>query len=125
MENPATWKMADKIITEAYEEWAQKHDSGAIGASVGRFIADRLRHHGYISDSDEPAIDWKGLRSPSTSRDVTPVTDKAALAGLDAWFTGFTGKPWDGKGGRGTLCLMKDAIAASRNPPEPEPGRMP
>ena len=62
MENPATWKMADKIITDAYEEWARMQDSGAIGLSVGCFIADRLRHHGYISDSDEPEIGWEGLR---------------------------------------------------------------
>lgn len=120
MENPSTWKMADKIIADAYQEWARMTDAGTIGLSVGRFIADRLRHHGYISDEDEPEIGWEGLRSPDTSRD-TGVSDKAALAALDAWHGG----QWDGKGGQGTLYRMKDAVAASRNPPEPDPGRMP
>jgi len=37
-------------------------ERGLIAISVGCFIADRLRHHGYISDSDEPEIGWEGLR---------------------------------------------------------------
>jgi hypothetical protein len=54
-----------------------------------------------------------------------PDPDAAALAALDAWYTGTTGQPWNGKGGRPTLALMKDVLAAALDPPEPAPGRMP
>ena len=54
-----------------------------------------------------------------------PDSDAAALAALDTWYGGITGHRWSGKGGRPTLALMKDALAAAQNPPEPDPGRLP
>lgn len=63
MEDPSTWKMADKIANDAYQDWWAAHNQGMAGLSVGRYITDALRHHGYISDTEEPAIDWAGLRS--------------------------------------------------------------
>ncbi len=42
------------------------------------------------------------------------VEDERVLrAALDAWYYFVTGRPWDGKGGTGTLMRMRDALQAA------------
>lgn len=61
MENPATWKRAEKVISDAYAEWQAMSSAGAVGYSLPAFIARHLRLHGIVADQDEPAIGWEGL----------------------------------------------------------------
>jgi hypothetical protein len=63
LENPSTWKPADLVITNALGKWQKMHDTGAIGFSVGRFIADALRHEGLLDDKSTPTLGWDALRA--------------------------------------------------------------
>lgn len=59
MESPATWKHAEQTICEAYQEWAHMMSMGAVGPSLPKLIADRLRQEGLIQDADEPELGWQ------------------------------------------------------------------
>jgi len=74
-----------------------------------------------VASRNPPAERLPGLKVPEEEK----VSDSASLAALDVWYLGTTGSRWNGKGGRGALDLMKDVIRTSRNPPQPEQGRMP
>lgn len=63
MENPATWKRAEKIILDALTEHDKMTAAGAVGFSSPRFVADRLRAAGLLNDADEPEIGWEGVRA--------------------------------------------------------------
>lgn len=63
MENPATWKRAELIIGDARAEWVDMDDCGAVGPSIDKYIANKLREAGLLNDQDEPEIGWDGLRA--------------------------------------------------------------
>ena len=59
MENPATWKRAENVILEAYNEWNATNDAGRAlpyRASLPSYIATCLREQGILRDEDEPAV---------------------------------------------------------------------
>lgn len=62
MENPATWKPAEVVIMQAYEEWSRMTTAGAIGPSLPHFIADALRKAGHLNDAADPEVGWEGIR---------------------------------------------------------------
>lgn len=62
MENPATWKRAEKVIMDAEAQWYRWHKAGAVGLSRPAFIAHCLREAGLLHDENEPALGWEGLR---------------------------------------------------------------
>jgi hypothetical protein len=80
MENPATWKQAELVVSEALDEGAQLAGDG-MGLSIPRYICDRLRSQGYILDDEESEIGWKGFtawlatrrQEPSEPGPMTPV----------------------------------------------------
>lgn len=113
MENPRTWGPAERVVNETWIDWEVDRANGVIGLSLARRITDALRAAGLL---DPPP---KVLRVPEE------VSDAAALAALDVWYTRVIRRKWNGKGGRGTLNIMKDVIRASYDPPRPEAGRMP
>ena len=110
MENPATWGAAERVVHDVITEHFAHQDAGETlcGLSLERQITDAMRKAGLI---EVPAEDG--------------VSDASAMAALDAWYRGVHGKSWSGKGGRGTLNLMKDVIRASRDPGRIEKGRTP
>jgi hypothetical protein len=62
VENPATWKRAEVTLMNAYEEWHQTTSAGAVGPSIGKFLADALRRENLLRDEDEPELGWVKLR---------------------------------------------------------------
>jgi hypothetical protein len=62
MENPAEWKQAEKVISDAFAEWTRLNRAGTIGLSLPGLTAARLREAGVVSDAEEPALGWEGLR---------------------------------------------------------------
>jgi hypothetical protein len=56
VENPATWKQADKIVYQAMSGWYAAKEAGVVGLSITRSVTDALRKAGYLNDSDEPEI---------------------------------------------------------------------
>jgi hypothetical protein len=53
MENPATWGRAERVISDAYEDWWKGHSRGRVGLSLARQIADALRNAGLLRDEEE------------------------------------------------------------------------
>lgn len=78
MENPATWKKAETVITDTYDAWKQAHDAGATGASYPRAIADALRAAGLLNDADDEPLGWEGIRDWRQCRSM-----ERGLAGPD------------------------------------------
>jgi len=68
MENPATWKSAEVVICDALEDHGRMTAAGAVGPSVPKFVADKLRSAGLLSDADEPAVGWQHLREHRAMR---------------------------------------------------------
>jgi hypothetical protein len=76
MENPAEWRRAEKVINDAYTEWSAMTARGAFGLSLPAIIATRLRQHGILTDGDEPAIGWEGLKD----QDPLPLPSRTRCA---------------------------------------------
>lgn len=68
MENPASWKSAELVISDALDDFGDAARHGMVGASNIHTIADRLRASGHISDADEPEIGWDKLRAHHAAR---------------------------------------------------------
>jgi hypothetical protein len=61
-ENPATWKTAELVISQALADCEEARREGMCGGTTPHVIADRLRAAGLLTDGDEPEIGWEGLR---------------------------------------------------------------
>jgi hypothetical protein len=68
MENPATWRPAELVVMDAYEDWAAMNSMGAIGPSLPLLICERLRDAGHLTDADEPGIGWRVLKDHRAQR---------------------------------------------------------
>lgn len=68
-ENPATWGLAEKTISEAMTASRQQQRMGIYGASIPRAIADALRDKGLLIPDDVPEQDTSeclyGCKAPS------------------------------------------------------------
>lgn len=84
MENPATWKRAEVIICDAYQEWSRTAEGPVCGLSLPRYIADQLRKEGLLNDADEPERGWPGA-SDSVRPEPSPPSVQRAEAMLDAY----------------------------------------
>jgi hypothetical protein len=80
-ENPASWKTAELLISEALDDFAAA--APRPGASRVKVIADRLRQAGVIQDADEPEIGWDKLREYYDEQD-----SKRALEGRTGEYRG-------------------------------------
>jgi len=70
MENPASWKSAELVIGDAYEQWHISHERCVIGLSLPAYIAQALRASGHIDDSKESPIGWEGLREHHAEKET-------------------------------------------------------
>lgn len=62
MENPASWKPAELVVLDAYNDWMTANSLGAIGASLPSAVCEALRRDGYLVDDHQEEIGWDGLR---------------------------------------------------------------
>jgi len=57
MENPATWGLAERVISDARAEWHRAGRMGVYGPSLPRAVADALRKAGLLAE--EPGRPWQ------------------------------------------------------------------
>ena len=56
MEDPASWKRAENVILEAYNDWIKVTDAGVTGVSMPAYVATALRLADVVHDADEVPV---------------------------------------------------------------------
>ena len=76
MENPACWKPAELVISDALDDFDKfVRKGGAIGASEPHAIAEYLRRAGWLRDQEESEIGWDKLRAHQAERKGKPAPE--------------------------------------------------
>jgi hypothetical protein len=68
MENPAFWKRAELVISDALEDHATLMSAGLVGPSQISYVANALREAGLLKDHDEDVLGWPALREHAEKR---------------------------------------------------------